>query len=138
MSERDALMQAILERPDDDAPRLVFADWLDDNGEADLARYVRLERAGPRAPPEAPAVAQRQEGLRGLEEVGDAWAAEWRRGLDEEARASLEFAEITRERGLYSEAVISAHGVGRIAPFRRAWDHLLTRTPMRKVHLAGV
>src|SRR5689334_6445745 len=41
MSDRDALFQAVLHAPDDDAPRLVFADWLDENGEADRAEFIR-------------------------------------------------------------------------------------------------
>ncbi len=32
MSERDAMLAAILADPDDDGPRLVFADWLDERG----------------------------------------------------------------------------------------------------------
>jgi uncharacterized protein (TIGR02996 family) len=42
---RDALYAAILERPDDGAPRLVYADWLEEHGDAaDQARaeYIRL------------------------------------------------------------------------------------------------
>jgi uncharacterized protein (TIGR02996 family) len=38
-----AFLRAILDDPDDDATRLVFADWLDDSGQHDKARYVRLE-----------------------------------------------------------------------------------------------
>lgn len=44
--ERLALLKAILENPDDDLPRLVFADWLEENGttDADAARveFIRL------------------------------------------------------------------------------------------------
>jgi uncharacterized protein (TIGR02996 family) len=29
--------------PDDDAPRLVYADWLDEHGEADRAEFIRLQ-----------------------------------------------------------------------------------------------
>lgn len=43
MSDRDALFQAILAAPDDDAPRLVFADWLDENGDPDLAEFIRVQ-----------------------------------------------------------------------------------------------
>lgn len=46
MSDRIALLRAILASPDDDLPRLVYADWLDDNGttDADKARseFIRL------------------------------------------------------------------------------------------------
>ena len=33
MNERDALLKAVCDNPDDDTPRLVFADWLDEHGE---------------------------------------------------------------------------------------------------------
>jgi uncharacterized protein (TIGR02996 family) len=43
MADRDALFQAILYAPDDDAPRLVFADWLDENGDPDRAEFIRVQ-----------------------------------------------------------------------------------------------
>jgi uncharacterized protein (TIGR02996 family) len=46
MSERDALYAAILANPDDDTPRLVYADWLDENGDDNdraRARFIRLQ-----------------------------------------------------------------------------------------------
>ena len=33
MNEREALLRAICEHPDEDTPRLVFADWLQENGD---------------------------------------------------------------------------------------------------------
>ncbi|QJW93152.1 TIGR02996 domain-containing protein [Frigoriglobus tundricola] len=33
MTERDALLRAICANPDDDTPRLVYADWLDEHGD---------------------------------------------------------------------------------------------------------
>ena len=41
--EREALVAAIAAEPDEDTPRLVFADWLEENGEEDRAEFVRLE-----------------------------------------------------------------------------------------------
>ncbi|MFO0845296.1 MAG: TIGR02996 domain-containing protein [Gemmataceae bacterium] len=46
MTEKDAFLADILERPDDDAPRLVYADWLDDHGEPDRATFIRAQCAG--------------------------------------------------------------------------------------------
>src|SRR5262245_44558022 len=43
MREREALLAAIYDAPDDDAPRMVFADWLDDHGEAARAEFIRLQ-----------------------------------------------------------------------------------------------
>jgi uncharacterized protein (TIGR02996 family) len=41
-TDRDALLAAILAAPADDAPRLVYADWLDEHGEGDRAEFIRL------------------------------------------------------------------------------------------------
>lgn len=38
-----SFLQAILETPDDDAPRLVFADWLDEHGEEARAEFIRVQ-----------------------------------------------------------------------------------------------
>jgi uncharacterized protein (TIGR02996 family) len=43
MSLRDAFLADICEHPDDDAPRLVYADWLDDNGEPERAELIRVQ-----------------------------------------------------------------------------------------------
>ena len=34
MTDHDALLRAIVENPAEDTPRLVFADWLDENADA--------------------------------------------------------------------------------------------------------
>lgn len=43
MTDRDALLRAICENPDDDAPRLVFADWLDAHGDPLRAEFIRVQ-----------------------------------------------------------------------------------------------
>src|SRR5262249_9111694 len=46
MTEREALLADAFENPDDDTPRLVFADWLDEHGgdsDRALAEFIRLE-----------------------------------------------------------------------------------------------
>jgi uncharacterized protein (TIGR02996 family) len=45
-----ALVAAVAARPDDLLPRLVYADWLDEHGEADRAELVRLACQGVSAP----------------------------------------------------------------------------------------
>ena len=42
---RDAFLQDIRENSEDDAPRLVFADWLDDNGDPQRAEFIRVQCA---------------------------------------------------------------------------------------------
>lgn len=43
MNDGDLLLRRILEVPEDDAARLVYADWLEENGDPDKAEYIRLE-----------------------------------------------------------------------------------------------
>jgi uncharacterized protein (TIGR02996 family) len=43
MTDRDALWAAVLAAPADDAPRLVYADWLDEHGEPVLAEFIRVQ-----------------------------------------------------------------------------------------------
>ncbi len=42
-ADRAAFLAAIREHPDDDLPRLVFADWLDEHGEPERAEFIRLQ-----------------------------------------------------------------------------------------------
>jgi uncharacterized protein (TIGR02996 family) len=43
MNEREAFLRAIFESPDDDAPRLVYADWLEENKDPLQAAFVRVQ-----------------------------------------------------------------------------------------------
>jgi uncharacterized protein (TIGR02996 family) len=43
MTEREELLSDICANPDDDTPRLVFADWLQENGEPERAEFIRLQ-----------------------------------------------------------------------------------------------
>jgi uncharacterized protein (TIGR02996 family) len=53
MREDDAFLRAILEEPDDDAPRLIYADWLEERGDplSDLLRFQCGLAALPEADP---------------------------------------------------------------------------------------
>ena len=43
MVDEGAFLEALAEDPDDDATRLVYADWLEEHGAADRALYLRTE-----------------------------------------------------------------------------------------------
>ena len=43
MSDAPALLAAIRAAPADDAPRLVYADWLDEHGQAERAEFIRVQ-----------------------------------------------------------------------------------------------
>src|SRR5690349_13768071 len=68
MTPDEAFLQAILEDPED-APRLIYADWLEDNGESDRAEFIRTqverERLAP-GDPALPRLTARAEQLLGL------------------------------------------------------------------------
>src|SRR3954462_13290279 len=89
-----ALLQSAKEAPQDDSPRLVLADWLDDQGEAERAEFIRCQlRLAPGRPALDPDERQRL-GRRSdelLEHGGGGWLgplwrywlspARWHRGL---------------------------------------------------------
>ncbi len=43
MTQHDALLAAVCAAPDDDLPRLVFADWCDENGDPARAEFIRTQ-----------------------------------------------------------------------------------------------
>jgi uncharacterized protein (TIGR02996 family) len=61
VTHEDAFLQAIREAPDDDTPRLVFADWLDDHGQVDRAEFIRVGCTLARAQPGSPEQGQLQQ-----------------------------------------------------------------------------
>lgn len=44
--EKASFLRAICEQPDENSVRLVYADWLDEHGEADRAAFIRSQCAG--------------------------------------------------------------------------------------------
>ncbi|HEX4612138.1 MAG TPA: TIGR02996 domain-containing protein [Urbifossiella sp.] len=91
MSAEPALLSAIRDRPDDDTPRLAYADWLDDAGDAARAEFVRVQVQLARLPdhdPTRPALEDREHDLLATHEP--AWLGvpldaliewEWERGF---------------------------------------------------------
>jgi uncharacterized protein (TIGR02996 family) len=77
MNEREALLRAVCENPDDDTPRLVFADWLQENGDEERAEFIRvqLEIAG------LPDGKKKQKRLAREKELLDAHRDEWAEAL---------------------------------------------------------
>lgn len=54
MTDRDALLAAVIANPDEDMPRLMFADWLQENGQPQRGEFVRLQVEGAHAEPFSP------------------------------------------------------------------------------------
>jgi uncharacterized protein (TIGR02996 family) len=55
--ENPALLAAIVAHPDEDTPRLMYADWLDENGDPARAEFIRLHIEWDRRPPYSPPAA---------------------------------------------------------------------------------
>jgi len=85
MTHADAFLQDILAHPDDDVPRLIFADWLEEQGDAASAARAEFIRIQCRlatvhlwpSPPWQEDLERRQQQL--LEEYGDEWVRPIRR-----------------------------------------------------------
>ena len=100
MATHEALLQAIIDAPDDDAPRFTYADAVEKNGDPDRAEFIRLQCALDKMQPHAPerqALEAREKQL--LEQHGWEWAeelgtqvSEWvyRRGFIERVQMCLE------------------------------------------------
>lgn len=58
MTQQDALYRAVCAHPGDDTPRLVFADWLEEAGDARQAHFIRTQIELARVPEHDPLWAQ--------------------------------------------------------------------------------
>jgi uncharacterized protein (TIGR02996 family) len=89
MTDRAAFLAAIAAAPDDDLPRLIFADWLDEHGDPGRAEFIRLQCAAARGEPcdhhraDALEAEHRTAWLRPLARA--VFRAEFRRGFVEHA-----------------------------------------------------
>src|SRR5579871_2624721 len=52
MTDHDAFLRAILAAPADDAPRLIYADWLEEAGRPARAAFIRVQCALDAGPPD--------------------------------------------------------------------------------------
>jgi uncharacterized protein (TIGR02996 family) len=75
MNDGDALLAAIIANPDDDTPRLVYADWLQENGQPERAEFIRLQCPTSGASADNPATVARAFDLE------ERYSAKWLVGL---------------------------------------------------------
>ncbi|HTU93106.1 MAG TPA: TIGR02996 domain-containing protein [Gemmataceae bacterium] len=81
MTHADAFLQDILAHPDDDAPRLIFADWLEEQGDPNSiarAEFIRIQcaLAGGQLPEQ-----RRTELVRRENQILNEWDEEWVRPI---------------------------------------------------------
>src|SRR5262249_48998724 len=121
MTERKAFLQAILDAPEDDAPRLIYADWLEEHGDAEQAEFIRLQLQLDR-PAETEPGGHDQQGRR--EDLLHQQRATWRAGLPETPGICWQ----AFRRG-FPEAV----EVEGVEPFLRHARRLFAAAPVRHV-----
>jgi uncharacterized protein (TIGR02996 family) len=74
MSPEETFLTDICEHPEDDAPRLVYADWLDEHDQTERARFIRVQCALARLPQDDPARPEREAAEEALLlEHGEVW-----------------------------------------------------------------
>lgn len=136
--EQHALLRAVLERPEEDLVRLVYADWLDEQdgtGDAHRARYIRWQLAPDTPPRNVPlSVLATLESIvgplphtygynvaprRGESHVGyeSGWEFKFRRGLAEEVRCPLPLF-LAHARDLFAAHPITAVVISDVRPGR--------------------
>ena len=133
MTEQDALLQAVCDAPEEDAPRLVYADWLEEHGDPDYAAFIRLQIQIARIPAEP----RKRDPAR--DELRDRENAIWRR-LKKRWRPLLEPIRASKRdfaRGFYFAVAdrFAAFGYPTFAAESPKWWPVL---PVRRVELVNV
>jgi len=76
-AEERAFFERIRDEPAEDGPRLIYADWLEENGQPDRAEFVRLLVALDRLPDDDPRRTELRERERALREANEVrWSAD--------------------------------------------------------------
>lgn len=119
MSIEAAFLEDVIANPDDDGPRLVYADWLEDHGQAERAEFIRVQIALARMDPAAPgreALLVRERELLSVHAI--AWA-EPLRGLVSEWRFERGFIEhVQMEQPVNQDGLERLPDLFRLAPVR--------------------
>jgi uncharacterized protein (TIGR02996 family) len=126
MSEEVAFLSAVIDRPDDDTLRLVYADWLQERGDP-RAEFIRVQVALARAAPDDPHLGA----LRSRErELLDAHAHDWcaPHGLEPERcefrRGFVEAVDLRADEFLKDPETVFRSSPVRRARFSHATDHV--------------
>jgi uncharacterized protein (TIGR02996 family) len=118
MTDHDALLRAIAAHPEEDTPRLMYADWLEENGRPDRAEFVRVQvelaRFGANDPTRRPWVIRNLRFLRdhvpgwkaGLPQLPGVEWGDFNRGLVEEVQAQTEVAVVRYAAAIFAEPAV--------------------------------
>lgn len=123
MNPEQAFLQAILESPGDDAPRLIFADWLEERGDAagrEWAEFIRVQFALRDLPPEHPLRPQLEEREQQLRLANE---NDWLKPL----RTKCAFERCAFRRGFVEKIVLS------VEQWARQAETLFTLAPIQEI-----
>jgi uncharacterized protein (TIGR02996 family) len=128
---RDALLRAVLEEPEDDAPRLIYADWLEEHGgekEAARAEFIRVQVKSSRLPEEDD---RRAELEARASELREAHGAEWEGPLSGRAHVEAYRRGFAEAVGLHRGDWQGNEGAGQFLADLAA---VLELAPVREAH----
>jgi uncharacterized protein (TIGR02996 family) len=125
--EQAALLQAVLQNPDDDLIRLVYADWLQENGDEDRAEFIRFQiRLAAADPADEP---NRWYLKARVKELLRLHLAEWEGAIRDQIGP---YYELRFERGFLGRVSVTA------AEFIRHGEEWFTQHPIRTVGLCDI
>jgi uncharacterized protein (TIGR02996 family) len=131
MRTESALLAAVCAAPEDDLPRLAFADWLEEQGDLDSAEFIRVQCRLASLPEDAPA----RPGLeRREEELFAANGVRWREELPAWARPFGQWqSEVRRHfrRGFLADVACTA------TQWLKGAAKLIDRVPVERLLLKG-
>jgi uncharacterized protein (TIGR02996 family) len=122
MSDHDALLLAILDAPDEDAPRLVYADFLQEAGEEDRAAFIRDQIELAKTPTWEPFAVRWRRRTIG-EQAGDRW------------RSTLPWAEYWSPQHPFRRGLGYSVKALQLWQFLEASDQLFASAPIGELHL---
>jgi uncharacterized protein (TIGR02996 family) len=117
----ETFLQAIREAPEDDTPRLVYADWLDEHDQPERAEFIRAQIQITRLSPHS---RRRTALLRRTRELFAAHGEIWLQDLPKWARRRCEF-----QRGFVTHVVCTA------LQFIRHGEALMRAAPVRSLRI---
>lgn len=128
-----AFLQSVIDEADDDTPRLIFADWLEENGDPQRAQFIRLQCQLAKVRDDDP------ESLRLRFEERPLFQVMWER-LNDKARGKRPGALLawTRGQGLAFERGFVATMRTTATRFLDGADALMRATPLQHLGLTNV
>jgi uncharacterized protein (TIGR02996 family) len=118
MTDAEAIFAGILADPNDDMPRLVFADWLEENGQEEWAEFIRVQieiESVPRSEPRHKELSRRARKL--LAHQKEVWLHPFQKLLPG-CYVKFERGFVSIIKASYSYVFFNAHQLWPMAPIR--------------------